>query len=70
MQSCKTAMPDSVESYDLLNESDQLKLAQNLFVRYLEDKAVDSRKAQTRLIAGIQVALGEAISQVRQIAAA
>lgn len=56
-----------IRSYDLTVESESLRLAQKLFVRYLEDRVESNEKARTRLIAGIQVALDHArISGARQ----
>lgn len=45
---------------DLTKETDRLKCAQLLFVRFCEDLKEDGAKARTRLVAGIQVALGQA----------
>lgn len=53
-----------IRSYDLTDESEQLKLAQKLYARYLADRASDDHplydKAATRLIAGIQISIDHA----------
>lgn len=53
-------MTDDKFAIDLSNDNGRLDYAQQLWARFCDDMKDDPRKARTRMIAGMQIAMREA----------